>query len=321
MKFPGRKHDETAQTVGPAGMVAAEQTRSNTVLVGVDGSPASDDAIRWAAATASGHGLNLHLAHALNFAHQGSGDAFINTAEVFEWAEAEAKTLLERAVEVAHTVNADLKVSTQLATTSGAGWLIELSEQVRMLVLGASGVGRTGETLLGSMPIAVASHGHCPVVVVRGQLGETVPDPRPVVVGVDGTAVSERAVDAAFEEAAARHVPLVAVHVWSDMKTGTFAEAVSAATSPQEFDKSEHARLAELLASWQARYPDVQVQREVYVDGPRAHLLAWSEKAQLVVVGSRGRGGFKGLLLGSTSNALVRDAHCPVMVVRPEGSH
>src|SRR5574340_1177532 len=256
MKFHGNKHDETTQTAGTADTIATEQTRSNTVLVGVDGSPASDDAIRWAAVTASGRGLNLHLAHALNFAHQGYGDAFINTPEVFEWAEAEAKTLLERAAEIAHTVNPDLKVSTQLLTTSGAGWLIDLSEQVRMVVLGASGAGRTSETLLGSMPVAVASHGHCPVVVVRGQLAETVHDPRPVVVGADGTAVSERAVDAAFEEASARHVPLVAVHVWSDMKVGTFAEASAAAASPQEFDDSDHASLAVLPASQKTPYPE-----------------------------------------------------------------
>ncbi len=76
----------------------------------------------------------------------------------------------------------------------------------------------------------------------------------------------------------------------------------------------------ERLAGWRDRYPDVEVQRELYIDGPRTHLLAWSQKAQLVVVGSRGRGGFRGLLLGSTSNELVQKAQCPVMVVRPERS-
>lgn len=87
---------------------------------------------------------------------------------------------------------------------------------------------------------------------------------------------------------------------------------------PQALEDIERVLLGERLAGYGERYPDVTVVRKVYIDGPRTHLQAWSENAQLVVVGSRGRGGFKGLVLGSTSNSLLREAHCPVMVVRPD---
>ncbi|EME61780.1 Usp family protein [Rhodococcus ruber BKS 20-38] len=313
VKFPGSKtHHEPAHD---------ESVRSNTVVVGIDGSPASDDAVRWAAATAADRGLPLHIVHALDFAPSGySGAPFIQTAQVFEWIEDEGKTLLQRAEEVARTVAPALEITTRLAATGSARWLIDLSAHARMLVLGSSGTGRVGEALLGSTPVAVASHGRCPVVVVRGEAPESLPDTRPVVVGVDGSTLSEKAVRAAFEEAGLRGVDLVAVHVWSDMRRGTFDEAVKVSIDPDAFAESEQALLAERLAGFHDRYPDVNVRREVYVDGPRAHLLAWSEKAQLLVVGSRGRGGFTGMLLGSTSNSLIRDAHCPVMVVRPDES-
>ena len=147
-----------------------------------------------------------------------------------------------------------------------------------------------------------------------------VPSEGPVVVGVDGSALSAQAVGAAFEEASFRGVELVALHVWSDLGSAAFEDPRAAALAPQSLEEEEHAVLSESLAGWSEQYPDVKVRREVYLDNPRGRLLDWSAKAQLVVVGSRGRGGFRGMLLGSTSNTLIASAKCPVMVVRPEES-
>lgn len=291
----------------------------NNVTVGIDGSPASDRAVRWAAATAAHRGLALHLVHAVDFATPGwAATPFVQTARVFEWAEEDAAALLKESEQVAREAAPGLEVTSAVALTGSAKWLVQLSRETRMLVLGASGSGRLGEALLGSTPVAVIGHAACPVVVVRGEqppAGQ--PDQRPVVVGVDGSPLSENALAAAFEEASFRDVDLVAVHIWSDLDAGAI-EGSPVEFDPRTFEESEHALLAERLSGYRERFPDVTVIRKVYIDGPRTHLMDWSAKAQLVVVGSRGRGGFRGLVLGSTSNALMRGAKCPVMVVRPD---
>jgi nucleotide-binding universal stress UspA family protein len=287
------------------------------VTVGVDGSSASTRAVRWAAATAAQRGLSLHLVHAVDFATTGwAATPFVQTAPVFEWAEDDAQAVLSEAERMAEESAPGLEITAAVALTGIAKWLVRLSRETRMLVLGESGSGRLGEVFLGSTPVAVVGHASCPVVVVRGDAPPE-PDRRPVVVGVDGSPLSENALAAAFEEASFRSVDLVAVHIWSDVKTGTF-DASPVAFEPQALEDVEHVLLGERLAGHCERYPDVTVIRKVYIDGPRSHLQAWSKSAQLVVVGSRGRGGFAGLVLGSTSNSLLREAHCPVMVVRPD---
>ncbi|MBM7457945.1 universal stress protein [Rhodococcus coprophilus] len=297
----------------------------NRVTVGVDGSPPSEGAVRWAATTAAGRGLTLHLVHAVDFSPASlltptpsSELPFFRPSEAFEWAEEDANALLTAAAETARAAAPDVHITTDIALTGSAKWLVELSHRSAMVVLGATGSTRLGELLVGSTPVAVVGHSACPVVVVRGA-APPVPDDRPVVVGVDGSALSEMAVEAAFEEASWRGVDLVAVHVWTDMRPGD-VEASPHWFDPVAFEESEQALVSECLAGFGDRFPDVTVHRKTYVDGPRAHLKAWSEKAQLVVVGSRGRGGFAGLLMGSTSNTLLREAACPVMVVRPEAS-
>ncbi|MFC0451659.1 universal stress protein [Rhodococcus jostii] len=285
----------------------------NSVVVGVDGSDSSKSAVRVAAELATERGLNLKIIHALDFAPYGFGGPYMDSGGVYEWVEASGKAILAEAQEQAFAVNPIIDVHTELSIGSSAQWLVDLSENARVVVVGASGVGAAATALLGNTAINVTSHAHCPVVVVRGDAHEG----GPVVVGVDGSLTSERAISVAFQEASLRNAPLVAVHVWSDLGPTAFEDPRAAALVPQGLEEDEHAVLAESLAGWQEKYPDVLVTREVYIDNPRARLLEWSKKAQLLVVGSRGRGGFKGMLLGSTSNSLVGGAHCPVVVVRP----
>ncbi|BAH50219.1 universal stress protein [Rhodococcus opacus] len=285
----------------------------NSVVVGADGSDSSKSAVRMAAELATERGLNLKIIHALDFAPYGFGGPYMDSGGVYEWVEASGKAILAEAQEQAFAVNPIIEVCTELSIGSSAQWLVDLSENARIVVVGASGAGAAATALLGNTAINVTSHAHCPVVVVRG---DTHAD-GPVVVGVDGSATSERAISVAFQEASMRNAPLVAVHVWSDLGSKAFEDPRAAALVPQGLEEDERAVLAESLAGWQEKYPDVQVTREVYIDNPRARLLDWSKKAQLLVVGSRGRGGFKGMLLGSTSNSLVGGAQCPVVVVRP----
>jgi len=135
----------------------------------------------------------------------------------------------------------------------------------------------------------------------------------PVVVGIDGSEANQPAVATAFEEASQRGNPLVAVHVWSDV---SLTQLPAVPDQWEDIASAEEAVLAECLAGWQEKYPDVEVRRVVAQDRPVRVIAQLSEQASLIVVGNRGRGGFKGMLLGSTSYALVHTADCPVLVVR-----
>ncbi|MEV2226897.1 universal stress protein [Nocardia vinacea] len=131
------------------------------------------------------------------------------------------------------------------------------------------------------------------------------------MVGVDGSPNSLPAIELAFEEAARRKVGLTALHTWSD------ASGVDLPHSGWEAAReSEQALLAENMAGYRDRYPEVPVLRILKLDRPVRALLDESANAQLVVVGSRGRGGFASMVLGSTSNALLHTVECPMIVVR-----
>ena len=183
------------------------------------------------------------------------------------------------------------------------------ARRAQLLVLGDRGLGEVAGLVLGSVAVSLAARGACPVVVVRGERAGA---DGPVVVGVDGSPVSEAALAFAFDAAAARGVDLVAVHAWSP--TAIDEELASLV----EWDASaESAVLAERLAGWGQKYPQVAVRRTVVRDGAVRALVTASAGAQLVVVGSRGRGNAAGLLLGSVSHGVLHGAHCPVAVVRP----
>ncbi len=169
--------------------------------------------------------------------------------------------------------------------------------------------------LVGSVAAAVATHATCPVVVVHGTDRPAV---GPVVVGVDGSPVSEDALAFAFDAAATRRVPLVAVRCY---EPPVFYPDSAIVVDWEAVHTEEQEVLAERLAGWGERYPDVPVERVVVQGVPAAVLVEQSETAQLVVVGSHGHGSLAGLILGSVSRAVLHRAHCPVAVVRgAEGS-
>ena len=162
------------------------------------------------------------------------------------------------------------------------------------------------------MSTAVAAHAHGRVVVVAGAGGDG-----PVVVGVDDSPISDAAVAEAYRQASLRNATLIAVHTWTPLD----ADALHGyGIEPDEIERmSQDAveAVAERLAGYASEYPDVKVERKVLPEEPAKALLdAAGEDAQLIVVGSRGRGGFRGLLLGSTSQKVMHQAHSPVMVVR-----
>jgi nucleotide-binding universal stress UspA family protein len=208
---------------------------------------------------------------------------------------------------------AGIEVSSHVLTGNASATLIDLSKDAAMIVVGCRGLGAIGRRLLGSVSSGLVHHAHCPVAVIHDE-DPLMPTPAmaPVVVGIDGSSASESATAIAFDEASRRGVELVAVHAWSD-----FAVDELPGVEWSDVQTQAEETLAERLAGCQERYPNVTVRRVVVLDRPARQLLEQSESAQLTVVGSHGRGGFAGMLLGSVSSAVAESARMPVIVARP----
>lgn len=296
-------------------MTPAEDPRP-PVVVGVDGSEHSLAAVRWAARDAALTGAPLLLVTAL--AEPGTAPGVPPEWVATQRASAERRLAEASALAVAAARPAgDVVVRTEIAAATPVEGLLARARTARRLVLGTRGLGELTAGLVGSVSSALLSHAPCPVVVVPGGPAELA-ERGHVVVGVDGSATSSPAVGAAFAAASARGVPLTAVHSWTDLDLAT-AYAVDephAALGPRGAAAGHELVLAESLAGYQERFPDVAVTRVVVADRPVTALLEQAQDAQLVVVGSHGRGGFTGMLLGSTSRALLHTTPCPLLVVR-----
>ena len=291
------------------------QQRGRTVVVGVDGSECALRAVRWAAEEAVRRHVPLRVVTAFEWTHDhpmgeiGLGrsyrDIMLDESRRFL---REAAAVAERAVE-------GLEVEQQLIVGFPIPVLTAESRTAQLVVIGHRGLGGVTGLLLGSVGTALVAQAASAVVVVRGDDEE--PDPSaPVVVGVDGSPLSDAALAFAYEAGSARRVPLLVVHTWWDV-------FVDPAAIPRMLDwdaieSDERRVLAERLAGWSEKYPDVAVERIVQRRRPADVLIEQSRRAQLVVVGSRGRGGFTGMLLGSVSHAVLHRAHCPVAVVRSD---
>ncbi|PJE17280.1 universal stress protein [Mycobacterium sp.] len=281
------------------------------LVVGVDGSSASNAAVAWAARDAAMRKVPLTLVHMLS-AYVPTFPQIPLPGGVAVWQEDDGRQVLEEAAKLAReSAGSALEIATELKSSPPIPTLVELSEGAEFVVVGSHGRGAFGRVLLGSVSSAVLRGAACPVAIVPGD--EPAAD-APVLVGIDGSPASELATAIAFDEASRRGVDLRAVHAWSDVEVLD----VGGLDWPALQVESEQV-LAERLAGWQERYPDVRVQRVVVCDRPARELVNQSTSAQLVVLGSRGRGGIAKMLLGSVSNAVVHSVHTPIIVARADG--
>ncbi|MFD5835913.1 universal stress protein [Streptomyces collinus] len=288
---------------------------SGLVVVGVDGSASSLAAVEVAAREARLRAAGLRVVHAfvwpathvpLEPSQLGPpGGGLRNMAD----------RLVTEAVERARAVAPDVDTSHGVVTAEPLTVLEAQSRAAELVVVGSRGMGGFVGLLVGSTAVHLAAHGSCPVLVVREQPHVD----GPIVLGVDGSAAGQKAVDFAFAEAALHDAPLVALHTWTTWNAPMPAPqdpSLPYANPPGALTGGEERLLSEALAGHQERYPGVPVEHKVVHGGTRESLIEASRSAQLMVVGARGRGGFAGLLLGSVSQALLHHAHCPVAVVR-----
>jgi nucleotide-binding universal stress UspA family protein len=282
------------------------------ILVGVDGSAESDAAIRWATHEAVMRRAAMTLVHVVAplAASWPMGPVY---ADITEWQRNNARHVLGQALKTLEaTVSASQlpDVHTQTLNSSVVPTLVRASENQQMIVVGSRGSGALGRLLLGSVSTGLVHHASCPVAVIRPEPESSYGDD-PVLLGIDGSPASEAATALAFDEASRRGVDLVALHAWSDVAVFPIL-----GMDWHEYESRGHEILSERLAGWQEQYPDVHVQRRLVCDQPARWLTRESQHAQLVVVGSRGRGGFASTWLGSVSNAVAQSANVPVLVVR-----
>jgi nucleotide-binding universal stress UspA family protein len=294
------------------------------VVVGLDGSTESDAALAWAIDLASRRRTPLRLVSSV-FELQ-HGGAFLH-GSVEQGASGQGtvgplRTLAEQMLEeVASRVRAaqpELQVSTRLDYEPASVALIEESARADTVVLGKRGVGGFIGLLLGSTTLHTAGHAHCTVVVVPAPSGIAAA-PSGVVLGVDGSSLSDAAIDYAFRAAADADETLLAVHAWRMADTSGHAALSRLLADRDVMMREEQARLAESMAGWAEKYPDVRVERRVIGQHPVQALVEAAHVARLVVVGSRGRGTVRSALLESVSHGVMHHATCPVAVVRPHG--
>ncbi|WP_433613442.1 universal stress protein [Prescottella agglutinans] len=292
---------------------------SEAIVVAVDGSEAASNAVVWAARAAAVHQRRLHVVTAVHIPSAYHSDPFLTHSFEDELRDT-ARARIDSAQALARRTTEDvgsIEVTTEQIDGLPSRNLIELTKQAWMVVLGAHGYGEITGLAVGSVTAAVTAHAECPVAVVRGRTLDGLPPTQgPIVVGVDGSESCKPAVAAAFEEAAMRGTNLIAVFAWSDLSVQSFF------ATPSDDDlhwssiqSGKEAVLADQLAELKEQYSNVVVQQVVVRDRPVRILSEYAEQAQLVVVGSRGHGGFKGMLLGSTSRALLHKADCPVLIV------
>ena len=266
------------------------------ILVGYDGSSSSHQALSWAAREARERGVTLTLCHA--WVPGSAGPPLAGDTE--DVARESAERILATGARAAYAPD----MRKLLAEGSAARMLCEHSAAADMVVVGSRGLGGLSGLMLGSVSLQVAAIATVPVVVVRGHwrpVGEY--QPGHIVVGADGSGVTDDALAFGGTEAALRGVPLTVVCA--------LADAPGNLGMIQRIEDD----VERSIIRWEKDHPEVQIHRQITLESPRSALLAAAQDAQLLVVGCRGRGGMEGMTLGSVTQALLWHAPCPLAVI------
>jgi nucleotide-binding universal stress UspA family protein len=293
-------------------MTTAAITSIGAIVVGVDGSPHSDQAVLWAAEEARTQHRSVLLVHAIKPISANElawlGAAGIPPHQVDRHAHQVALRVIERARSMANDLLPAAQVEALLHRGDPRRVLLDLAELAPLAVVGTRGHGRVVGLLLGSVSGAVLRHASCPVAVVR-------PAPqlsRGVLLGVDGSQAALPAVEAAFEQASQRGLPLTVVHCLWDALIGRSTWAQLQPSGPEE--NEARLRVAEALAGTRQKYPEVDVRVELMRGAAEDCLVDLSQQHELLVIG-RSEGRLRHLARGALATAIAEHAHAPVLVV------
>jgi nucleotide-binding universal stress UspA family protein len=286
--------------------------RTSQIVVGTDGTASSRAAVEWAAREAARRRALLRIVHVFDWewasARYDAGSEYLDVARQM------ADALTGAALGQARAVAPRIYMVTDALIGNPVPRLLEAAENAALVVLGNRGRGGFASLLLGSVSQRVATHAPCPVVVVRGRGDVT---EGPIAVGVDDTDAADQVLRTAFEAAAERDAALAVIRTYLPPTPLWIGDVPATLVETPEEDAAEHHRVEALLAGWREKYPQVPVEVMVSHDSPASVLAGVSHGAQLVIVGSHGRGAIAGALLGSTGIQLLHHADCPVWIARP----
>lgn len=282
---------------------------SKKIIVGYDRSPDARAAAAWALDEAARTGALVEFLYVYEWPVWAAAAPMVPATAVWPDGETDRaiKATLREAVATAQQSHPGVRTQISIVNGNAALTLVDRSAEAGLVVIGSRGHSAVAG-LLGSVSVAVSAHAHCPVIVVRGDAATTAP----VVVGVDDSACAQLALGFAVDQAAARGVPLRVIRAWPPLpgigEDGPQVTRTVAADERRPFD--------EAVTSWQEKHPQLEITAEAVVDHPANALALASSAAQLLVVGTRGRGRIRGALLGSVSQHLLRHSACAVAVVR-----
>lgn len=276
-------------------------------IIGVDGSEQSRTALDWGLARASQTGAHVELLHVADDSFLSESVAFLSEAQ-----EASEK-MLDAECEYAKAAGFTGQITGTAVVGHPISEVEEASKRADLVVLGAHAGSKLAGSFFGTRAVKIAAVAHCPVAVVPHSVeGEVEPG---VVVGVDGSEAAKLAIAFAAEEASSRRVPLIAVYAWMPPLTPGLEYLWS-----EELVETQRAAAEEAIAIGTAglagRYPDLVIERRIVQSPPVAALLQAAEHADTIVVGSRGRGGLKRLLLGSVSHGVLQSLPRTTIVTR-----
>lgn len=285
---------------------------ANPIVVGVDGSEAALGAAQWTAGIAAARAIPMTLLHViprldLHFVSDERADGL--------YAGTDGDTVLAAAAAAVRARHTDVEVRTEAIKGAVANVLADAAQSARLLVVG-SGEGE----MLGGHVGRIVQRAICPVLVWRTPSARRTGKPLPVVVGVDDSEPSARALAQAFDIAAALHAPLTVAHMWEIGAAVGMGDLGGAGNMDWQLldvlESQQTARIEELVAPLTHTYPNAHVSKVFRDTSPAKGLIDLSRDAQLVVVGSNGRGRLAGAVLGSVSQSLIHHAECSVLVVR-----
>ena len=281
------------------------------VVVGVDGSDAATLALDWAAHTAAVTGRPLEAFAAVDGRLGSLSPTVSLPAGVLDSMGREAETTIESALTRARQHEPEITASGQVASGVASAVLTRAGDRAALLVVGTRHLSGVKGLFLGSVSTSVAAHAHCPVAVVAGPAGDG-----PIVAAVDGSPTTGAILHAAFAAAQQTGSRVVVVHSWTDLSD----ESMDGYDLSPDLLAAAHDDARSSVANWVAdaarQFPAVEHEQSVAADGPVHRILETARDAHLIVMGSRGRGGFAGLLLGSTSQSVLHHAQRPVLIVK-----
>ncbi|GAA0829059.1 universal stress protein [Streptosporangium amethystogenes subsp. fukuiense] len=281
---------------------------SALIIAGTDGSTGATAAVEWAADDAARTGLPLRIVTAV---HRWPNDLSRFVAPNGEdLMTRDARKILDEAEATARTRQPAIEVSTAPVEGLPPVVLRDQGQQATEIVIGHRGLGGFAGAVIGSVSMHVAGHTHCPVVVVRPAQA---PAHGEITVGVDGSDACDPALAYAFEQAKLRGCTLRAIYAW---QLPVHAYAPEITYDMDEIRIAQYAVVADRLATWQQKYPEVSLIEDIRCAHPVEALTKASTGSDLIVVGSHGRGALSSLLLGSVSRGVLHHAHCAVAVVR-----